>query len=478
MGRIGIIVGSIAAIPVTYYGYALLKACTSTSGIPYGELFGAALFPNFRSIANAVVAFALAAIVYRLGSRAIRKTGLQVGLLCYLAALLAMAVTFFSLPNSLISALSLACALLQSVGTIILSALWVDLYAKLSPNRAIFANCCAIIMAQCIVLLTELNPIPRILFMLTVSILASAASYHLACNKADSSQTLPKADASADSGTTSNREKEYFPIPYKALLFIAVYSFAYGVASPMANAVFARYAAVIPSVIVILLILINSKRFDASLLFRIALPLMIGGFLLVAVISGRNGVIAALVLNAGYSAMEILLILLVCTISYGMRASAIWLFSLLAGTQFSMRVLGIQVSTIVYQLDNPTATAILGTISLVLIVMTTLSLISEKSLFAFWKLESDMIKEDGAKADRLNDGTYTLIRLNSLSAAHGLTDRETELFHLVMQGKTNLQIANDMFISEGTVKAHLHHIYQKFGISSRKELFSLVEKDN
>ena len=107
-----------------------------------------------------------------------------------------------------------------------------------------------------------------------------------------------------------------------------------------------------------------------------------------------------------------------------------------------------------------------------------MSLISEKSLFAFWKLESDMIKEDGAKADRLNDGTYTLIRLNSLSAAHGLTDRETELFHLVMQGKTNLQIANDMFISEGTVKAHLHHIYQKFGISSRKELFSLVEKDN
>ena len=89
-----------------------------------------------------------------------------------------------------------------------------------------------------------------------------------------------------------------------------------------------------------------------------------------------------------------------------------------------------------------------------------------------------MIKEDGAKEDRLNDGTYTLIRLNSLSAAHGLTDRETELFHLVMQGKTNLQIANDMFISEGTVKAHLHHIYQKFGISSRKDLFSLVEKDN
>lgn len=36
-------------------------------------------------------------------------------------------------------------------------------------------------------------------------------------------------------------------------------------------------------------------------------------------------------------------------------------------------------------------------------------------------------------------------------------------------------IAEDMFIAEGTVKAHIQHIYAKLGIHSRKELFSLFE---
>ena len=32
-----------------------------------------------------------------------------------------------------------------------------------------------------------------------------------------------------------------------------------------------------------------------------------------------------------------------------------------------------------------------------------------------------------------------------------------------------------MFISEGTVKAHLHHIYTKLDVRGRKELVSLLD---
>lgn len=49
------------------------------------------------------------------------------------------------------------------------------------------------------------------------------------------------------------------------------------------------------------------------------------------------------------------------------------------------------------------------------------------------------------------------------------------MLYLVVKGKTNNQIARDMFISIGTVKAHLYHIYQKLGIHTRKELFALLE---
>jgi len=50
-----------------------------------------------------------------------------------------------------------------------------------------------------------------------------------------------------------------------------------------------------------------------------------------------------------------------------------------------------------------------------------------------------------------------------------LSDREREILQLVSQGKSNKQIAADLFISVNTVKVHVSNIYQKIGVSSRTE---------
>jgi DNA-binding NarL/FixJ family response regulator len=52
----------------------------------------------------------------------------------------------------------------------------------------------------------------------------------------------------------------------------------------------------------------------------------------------------------------------------------------------------------------------------------------------------------------------------------GLTPRETELVRMVAQGLRNKVIAERLFISEGTVKVHLHNIYEKVGVDGRLEL--------
>lgn len=44
----------------------------------------------------------------------------------------------------------------------------------------------------------------------------------------------------------------------------------------------------------------------------------------------------------------------------------------------------------------------------------------------------------------------------------------------MLRGKSNIEIAHDVFISEGTVKMHFHNIYQKVGVKSRKELERLI----
>jgi DNA-binding NarL/FixJ family response regulator len=48
-----------------------------------------------------------------------------------------------------------------------------------------------------------------------------------------------------------------------------------------------------------------------------------------------------------------------------------------------------------------------------------------------------------------------------------LTDREAEVLRLVARGRTNREIAAELFISDKTVARHLSNIFAKLGVSSR-----------
>jgi len=51
-----------------------------------------------------------------------------------------------------------------------------------------------------------------------------------------------------------------------------------------------------------------------------------------------------------------------------------------------------------------------------------------------------------------------------------LTPREIEIVRMVADGLRNREIADRLYINEGTVKVHLHHIYEKLKVDSRLQL--------
>jgi NarL family two-component system response regulator LiaR len=57
-----------------------------------------------------------------------------------------------------------------------------------------------------------------------------------------------------------------------------------------------------------------------------------------------------------------------------------------------------------------------------------------------------------------------------------LTEREMEVLNLVVQGQSNRQIADAMFISVATVKAHVSSILSKLQVSSRAEAIAYAIK--
>jgi RNA polymerase sigma factor (sigma-70 family) len=55
-----------------------------------------------------------------------------------------------------------------------------------------------------------------------------------------------------------------------------------------------------------------------------------------------------------------------------------------------------------------------------------------------------------------------------------LTERERQIMHLVSEGLSNKEIGRRLNIADGTIKQHLHHIYQKLEINNRTVLAALA----
>jgi len=64
------------------------------------------------------------------------------------------------------------------------------------------------------------------------------------------------------------------------------------------------------------------------------------------------------------------------------------------------------------------------------------------------------------------------------STYKNLSERETEIYKLILLGNTNAEIASACFISHNTVKKHISNILFKLGYKSRGELIAKrLQKD-
>jgi DNA-binding NarL/FixJ family response regulator len=84
----------------------------------------------------------------------------------------------------------------------------------------------------------------------------------------------------------------------------------------------------------------------------------------------------------------------------------------------------------------------------------------------------------GARAGKLGHRPHRRTRPGKASGAavESLTGRELQVARLVVDRKTNPQIAAELFLSQKTVETHLRNMFHKMDVTSRAALARAIER--
>jgi DNA-binding CsgD family transcriptional regulator len=82
-------------------------------------------------------------------------------------------------------------------------------------------------------------------------------------------------------------------------------------------------------------------------------------------------------------------------------------------------------------------------------------------------LADDSDLQEGDKTPSLTETSSETYPEGHLPTGEHLTRRETDVLHLLAQGHTNAEIAEQLVLSVVTVNSYLRSVYSKMGVSSR-----------
>lgn len=457
----------LSKIPLIFVGLGFYRAWIeivyvgSFSDFPIQSFFSRDVF----DISAVIVWFAAAVFAKRLSPLS-RKRGVFVlaGSLLVIGTLL----NFLSIPYPQISTLfSLPAAACSGVGIALIVLLWSEFYGCLNPLRVAVCYAVSIIVGAATIYLYK-GLIPEYLAWMTMLLPVLSAWFAYRSFATLSSDAQPRSSYTR------------FSFPWKPVLLMAVYSFAYGLKEGSlydAAGPHSSFGAVAAAIVVLVGVIYQGKKFDFGVMYRFGLPCMIGAFLLVPALGFPNEQLSVFCATLSYTAFSILIMIVLSNMAYRYGMNALWLFGIERGVRQLLMVGGRETESFISHLAPvlPQGEVFVNVVIVLLITATTMILLSEKDIASRWGV--DVVDSPGG-VDVNSDDEMRLHKRGEQCAAvakrYGLSMRESEVLLLLAQKKSIGAIERELFIANGTAKAHVRHIYQKLDIHTREELFGLL----
>lgn len=369
----------------------------------------------------------------------------------------------FAIPNQAILAVMTVGA---GLGGAVLQLAWCECLGCFNPMRVCLYHAGAIgLGAVLAILIYGLVP----LWVAVVSVILPLVSLlwcHEGIQLADE-RDLP----------TGRKDSDAVTFPWKPVALMAVCAFASGFNNMDMQGdgmnLIGSLGELCVMAAVVLGVLADRRRFNFASLFKFAMPLTVISLMLVVPALGSMALISAFCYSGGDAALSVLVMVIMCSLVYRFGVNAVRLNGIERGVRYLCLAGGWMLRELVAGALTAEALAVVQVVVLALVVVAFVAIFyTEDSLASLWGAAvktAEVTPEAEMRAARA-------IAAGRLAKEYGLTPREGEVLQLLAQGTSLLDIEKSLFIAQGTLRAHINHIYTKMDIHSRDELRGLIEK--
>lgn len=213
------------------------------------------------------------------------------------------------------------------------------------------------------------------------------------------------------------------------------------------------------------------KHLTVIRLFSLAAPLMVVGVLLTLFVD-INSIVLFNLFNLGFYGYLVFTLVLYCGCvqerqADDLRLACSLLLGILAGCfvgRFLHPVLGSLFPSFAQESYTIGSVVIIG-------VLVVCAVYGSQCIYKLFG-----VKPLPLNIEASNDSGGQGLDVAQITELYGLSSRESEVLQLLLEGKSATQIAEEMVVAHGTIKAHTRNIYKKLGIHRREELFNLSAK--
>ena len=239
---------------------------------------------------------------------------------------------------------------------------------------------------------------------------------------------------------------------------------------PFFSANYAFLAILLVGVLFVCLVLLLGKRFDTLFIYRLSLPIMVAGFVILTLFMDRFTVMSITVITIGYEFFDVLFwALLVGVVRRGGRLPVLVFGWGVASTYLGM-ALGTMLSSAAVGpiMAGAMDVSVFSLASILVLVVLVVLVLPEGTLSKASSLNRH-------RAARAASDDATSSRCAVIAKRYDLTPRERDVLVLLARGRTLGVVARELHIAEGTARTHMGHIYTKLGVHKQQELIDLVD---